>query len=158
WKLALGSFLIGLALWNKAIFVWAAAGLGIAAVLVLWREIRKVLSKRNLSIAAAGFVLGASPFLLYNIRQRNATMRQNAHFDTVQGAMSKWLMVKNNANGNGLLGYMVEEEYDDHPKAVSSTPGRISQWIREHAGQWRETGFYYVLGLLMILVPLWWRS
>jgi hypothetical protein len=42
-----GAFLFGLALWNKAIFLWTLAGLGVAALLVLPAAVRAVLADRH---------------------------------------------------------------------------------------------------------------
>jgi hypothetical protein len=67
-------------------------------------------------------------------------------------------VVKNTANGNGLFGYMVEEEWNDHPKTVTSGLGRASLWLREHVGERRESGLYWVYLVLLLAVPLWWRS
>ena len=41
-----GFLCFGLALWNKALFVWALSGLTVAAVTVLWREIKTCLTPR----------------------------------------------------------------------------------------------------------------
>jgi hypothetical protein len=96
-------------------------------------------SPRRLALAAISFAVGASPFLFYNLRHRNATLRENAHLDSPSAALAKWTVVKNTANGNGLFGYMVEEEWNDHPKTVTS-------------------GLYWVYLVLLPAVPLWWRN
>ena len=41
WNLAAGFFCWGLALWNKAIFIWALSGLIAGGVLVFWPEIKR---------------------------------------------------------------------------------------------------------------------
>ncbi len=43
----LGFFFLGLALWNKAVFVWALAGLICAAVSVFRRELSKMITRRQ---------------------------------------------------------------------------------------------------------------
>ena len=43
WNLAAGFFCWGLALWNKAIFIWALSGLIAGGVLVFWPEIKRSL-------------------------------------------------------------------------------------------------------------------
>jgi 4-amino-4-deoxy-L-arabinose transferase-like glycosyltransferase len=158
WFLCLGFFLLGLALWNKAIFVWTLAGLVVASVLVFRRELRALVTRRRLALAAASFTLGASPFLFYNLNNRNATLRENAHLDSPASALSKWIAVKNTANGNGLFGYMVEEEWNEHPKDVSTWLGRSSWWLRDRVGAHRESGLYWVYLGLLVAIPLWWRS
>jgi 4-amino-4-deoxy-L-arabinose transferase-like glycosyltransferase len=156
--LCLGFFLFGLALWNKAIFLWALGGLFIASVPVFRHEIRNLATKRRAMLAAAAFVAGASPFLFYNFNNQNATLRENAHLDSPAIAFSKWVALKNTANGNGLFGYMVEEEWEEHPKTVSTGLGRLSLWLRDHFGARRESGLYWIYLGLLVAVPLWWRS
>jgi hypothetical protein len=156
--LSLGFFLLGLALWNKAIFLWGLGWLAIASITVFRVEISTLLSRRRLALAVISFGLGASPFVFYNLRHRNATLRENAHLDSPSDALAKWIAVKNTANGNGLFGYMVEEEWNDHPKTVTNRLGRASLWLREHVGVRRESGLYWVYLGLMLAVPLWWRS
>jgi 4-amino-4-deoxy-L-arabinose transferase-like glycosyltransferase len=155
--LSLGFFLLGLALWNKAIFLWGLGGMAIATGTVFRVETSTLWSRRRLALALISFGIGASPFLFYNLRHRNATLQQNAHLDSPSAALAKWIALKNTANGNGLFGYMVEEEWNDHPKTVENTLGRASLWLREHVGERRESGLYWVYLLLLLGVPLWWR-
>jgi 4-amino-4-deoxy-L-arabinose transferase-like glycosyltransferase len=156
--LCLGFFLFGLALWNKAIFLWALGGLVVASVSVFRHEIRILATRRRIVLAAAAFVAGASPFLFYNLNNQNRTLRENAHLDSPATAFSKWVALKNTANGNGLFGYMVEEEWEEHPKNVSTGLGRLSLWLRYHLGARRESGLYWIYLGLLVAVPLWWRS
>ena len=155
--LASGSVFLGLALWNKAIFLWALAGLVVAAALVLRDEIRPRVTSRNLKLAATGFLIGCSPFILYNLRSKSATLRENAHLDLVS-IPGKFIHVQLAANGTALFGYMVLEEWQEAPKAATSVVGRASVWLREHAGERRESYFFYVLAALVLAVPLWWRQ
>jgi len=108
-------------------------------------------------MAVLAFLLGASPVLIYNARHRNATLGENAHLDP-HGVVSKWIQVVNAANGSSLFGYLVTEEWKPEAKPAVTDLGRAAAWIRDHWGEHRETGFYYVFGLLLAAVPLWWRS
>lgn len=133
--LALGLFLLGLGLWNKAIFAWAIAGLMIASAFALWPFVGRELRVRTLAIAAVAFLAGASPVILYNLQQSGATVGQNANFDPLELA-DKWLQVKATLNGNALFGYITAE----------FPAGR------------HQSGMYYGMGVILLLVPLWWRS
>jgi hypothetical protein len=155
--LFLGFFCLGLALWNKAIFLWALAGLVCAGVSVFWREVRQALRARNLALAAAGFVLGALPFEIYNLRHLNATLSSNAHFETAN-PLGKLVVARDTLDGAGLFGFLTVEEWDEHPKAAGSPLGRASVSIREHFGQHRRSGLSYVFVAALLAVPLWWRS
>jgi len=54
--LALASFLVGVALWEKALFFWLAGGLAVACLAIYPRQIWRHFSLRNLGIAAASFI------------------------------------------------------------------------------------------------------
>jgi hypothetical protein len=154
--LALGFFCFGLALWNKAVFVWALFGLTAGALVVFWPELRRCLTLRNLTYSAGAFLLGAMPLIAYNIHHRNATLGNNAQLD-VASLPGKWIQIERALNGSSLFGFMVSDESSPRPKNPSSWRGRTALWIREHFGEHRQTGFYYVCGALLLAVPWWWR-
>jgi hypothetical protein len=155
--LAAAFFLIGLAMWNRADFVWALAGIGAGAVAVFWSEIRRFLSLRNVGLAMVSFVLGALPLLIYNIHRPNATLGGNARLEFDRFA-PKVLQLRQTADGSDLFGYLVSEEGSDRPKAPYSLRGRTAQWIRNHLGTHRRNGTAWALALAIVAVPLWWRS
>ncbi len=151
--LGIGFFCLGLALWNKAVFVWALSGLTAGGLLVFWPELRALGTRRNLVIALGTFLLGASPLVVYNLRHGDATLNGTARLDPFS-LPSKWVQLEGVLNGNSLFGFMVSEESSPQPKPSASFP----VWIREHLGEHRRTGFYYVIGALLLTVPWWWRS
>jgi len=152
--LGLSFFLFGLALWNKALFIWALSGVTVGALLTFKDQFRALLSPRNARIAALAFLLGSFPFILYNIRHSGATLGENARLDTESFAR-KWLQIKNAANGNALFTFIAEEDYVEPPKPITSGIGRSSLWIHDLLGTRRESGAYYIFGALLVLVPLW---
>ena len=156
WDLAGGFLFWGLALWNKAIFIWALSGLIAAGVLVFWPEIRRWLKPRVVLIAAAAFLCGALPLVIYNLTHRNATVRENAHLDP-RSVPGKWIQVEDAANGSSLFGYMTGEESWPNPKLPQSLRGRVAVWIHNHLGEHHITGFYYVFGALLLAAPWWWK-
>lgn len=156
WYLAGGSLCWGLALWNKAIFIWALSGLVVAGVLVFWPEIKRCLKPRLLLVAAAGFLCGALPLVIYNLAHSRATVTENAHLDT-SSFVRKWRQVKSAANGTSLFVYMVGEDWWPNPKTPESARGRVADWIQRHVGEHRSTGMYYVLGVLLFAAPWWWK-
>ena len=157
WLLGLGFFCFGLALWNKAIVLWALAGLFVATVTVLWPHLRREFTLPNLRISAIAFLLGASPFVYYNVINPLITFRQNAHL-VPEEIPGKWIQLENGLQGNSLFGYIVSEEWMEPAKPPEGAVARLSVAIRNAVGQHRNTGFYYVLAALLVLIPLWWRS
>jgi hypothetical protein len=155
--LPLGFFFLGLALWNKAVFVWALAGLILGVVSVFGRELSKMITRRQLSLAAAGFLIGALPFVIYNGHRRAETFRSSAHLEP-RVAPAKFVHVRNALGGNGLFGYIVSEEFTDNPKPAVSLRGRAAVFLRDHWGEHRKGGLEYAAALALLAVPLWWRS
>jgi len=156
WYLAAGFLCWGLALWNKAVFVWALSGLIAGGVLVFWPEIKRSLRPSVILVAAASFLCGALPLVIYNLRHASVTLTENARLDP-HSVAGKWVQVERAANGESLFGYMVGEEWWPNPKAPHSLRGRAAVWLREHLGEHRRTGFYYALGALLLAAPWWWK-
>jgi 4-amino-4-deoxy-L-arabinose transferase-like glycosyltransferase len=157
WLLAVGFFCFGLALWNKAIFLWAFAGISVATVTVLWPHFRRHFTLVNLGIAAAALLVGAAPFVYYNIENPLITFRQNVHL-APEEIPGKWVQVETALQGTSLFGYIASEEWMEPAKAPQGAVGKASTALRDAIGPRRTSGFYYVLGALLLLIPLWWRS
>ena len=160
WHLVAGFLCWGLALWNKAIFVWALSGVIAGGVLVFWPEIKRCLSPRVVLVAAAAFLCGALPLVIYNLSHASATLTENAHLDP-RSVPGKWIQVELAANGSSLFGYMAGEQWWPNPKVPQSLDGRAAAWIKahisDHLGVHRSTGFYYVFGALLLAAPWWWK-
>jgi len=157
-NLALGCFLLGLGLWNKALFLWVLGGLAAGTLLVFPLEVKRLATRRNLIVAIVAFLFGASPFVMYNVRRPNATIGQNAHFDSWRVALQKIPPLEVTVDGSGLLGFFtIENGPDAHPKPLVSRHGRFAQWAQDRFGEHRQTGMLYGLGIALLLVPWWWR-
>lgn len=155
--LLFGFFCFGLALWNKALFVWAFSGLTFATAAVFWRELKACLKPRFVGLAAACFLLGALPFVIFNFRAANATIGENAHLD-LDHMPQKWLQFGRAVNGSSLFAYIVDEDADLPMKAPPTWKGRLAERIESIFGEHRETGFLTMLGIALACGPLWWRS
>lgn len=112
-------FLLGLAVWNKGIFLWSAAGLGFAVAAVFGREARKYVSWRNGAAALAGFSLGSFPFLHFNATSGFASFAGNSGFD-LGLLIPKIDILRATMDGSGLFGYMIAEP--------ETGPHRTAQW------------------------------
>jgi len=109
--LAAGFFMLGLGLWDKAIFSWSLAGLVIAAAVVFAREVRRRINAPNLAIALAAFLAGCAPLIIFNLRYDWRTFRGNAAF-SAENLLGKADVVRSTLNGGGLFGYMVNPPSD----------------------------------------------
>jgi hypothetical protein len=154
---ALGAFLFGLAMWDKAVFVWALSGLAAGTVAVCLPQVRRVIPDKNTALrAAAAFLIGASPVLLYNVTRPNATMSSNGHI-SLADLPQKLYELEFAADGSGLFGYLVSDESSPQPKPPSTLAGRAAGWIRDHTGAHHASVFPYAALLAVLLAPLWWR-
>jgi Dolichyl-phosphate-mannose-protein mannosyltransferase len=155
-KLLAGGFLLGLALWDKALAIWVLSGLGIAAILTFPRQIFAALTRRNLSLAAAGFLLGALPLLIYNAGHHWVTFRGNFQRDTAPGAIAgKFRILVNSGQGDGLFGWMTDEDWQTpSPHAPASFLAVSSAAISAFAGHPRRHLLVYAFLLALLLAPL----
>ena len=156
--LAAAFFLLGLALWNRADFLWALAGLTVAGGVVLRSEIRRSLNWRNTVLVSAAFILGALPLLLYNFHRPNETLGANARLEFDKFGV-KFHQLNSTLAGSDLFGFLVADEWSDaHPKAPVSLPGRTALWVRNRLGEHRRDGMFWACTVALAAVPLWWSS
>jgi hypothetical protein len=153
-----GFMLFGLALWNKAVFLWALAGLSTATVVAYPRVLVSALHDRKvMARAACGFLAGALPFLIYNIHHPNATLGSNAGFSTENFAF-KVGQLKGTLNGSGLLGFIPADDSAPGPQKQSLREGTLAFWIREYGGEHRTSLFSFAIIAALLAAPLWWAN
>jgi hypothetical protein len=148
----LACFLFGLALWNKATFVWALSGLAAAALIAYWPECRRRLrDRRLLTCCGLAFLAGALPLLLFNLHRNGATLRSTSGFSTQDFGL-KLHELRAAADGSGLFGFLTaEDSATPHPKSPAWRAG-------VHFGEFRSSLFPYAIVLAILATPLWWQS
>ncbi len=153
-----GVFLLfGLALWDKALFLWTFGGLLLAAFVVLPRELRRAFTWRRLLLAGSAFCLGAWPLIYWNLVSPGETVRANASF-TLRELGPKAVALHSTLAGKPLFGYVVGEAWFDGPRAPKTTLQKVSVWMSEMAGEPRSSVFPYIVLLAVALLPLVWRT
>lgn len=78
--LCVAGVMFGLALWDKALFLWNLSGM---IVMFLMLKLRFPLSKvvvRNALLLLLGMSIGALPLITYNVANSGATLRENSQF------------------------------------------------------------------------------
>jgi Dolichyl-phosphate-mannose-protein mannosyltransferase len=105
--LAAAFFLLGLGLWDKAIFAWVLFGIGIATLIVFPKEVWRSVTIRNLGIAAASMIVGALPLVIYNIARPLDTFRSNVHMNR-EPIEQKVILLERTLSGFALFGFFVE--------------------------------------------------
>jgi 4-amino-4-deoxy-L-arabinose transferase-like glycosyltransferase len=152
-SLAWGFFLLGLAMWDKALAVWMLSGMAVACAVVFPRQIRRVATPRRAAVAALCFALGALPLIVYNVNNRFDTFRGH-HYNTGEIA-EKARMLMNTANGTALFGWLADEDWQTAaPHAPANALERVSSAVSELAGQPRHNLLVYAFVLALLLAPL----
>ncbi len=155
-----GFFWFGVALWDKALFLWLFSGLAVAAAAVFPRELWSRCTPRNLGLAAAGLLLGALPLAAYNVASNFETFRSNSVFVLSQFP-SRLHALRITWDGEILWEYMVhapwapglERSPETALEHVSATVHSLVGF-RYHYYNEMEPAFW--AGIL--LLPLLWRT
>jgi hypothetical protein len=146
--------LFGLAVWDKALAFWMLSGLGMAGILTIPRQIFGAVSLRRMAIAAAGFCLGASPFLIYNLDHRFQTLRENSARDS-SDIPGRARLLENTVNGQGLFGVLNEEDpQTPAPHAPGDGLETLSAQISTLVGHPRHSLMVYGFLLALLAAPL----
>ena len=157
-RLSWGAFLFGLALWNKAIFGWTLAGLGLAALLVLPGAVRATLiDRRRWTRALLAFALGALPLLAFNVKHPNSTLGDNAHFSFEKFPV-KYQELTGAVDGSGLFGFLVAPDLAENRREPQSPQGRGASWISDRLGHHYKTLMPYAILIAASIVLVWWRA
>jgi len=151
--LAGGCFLLGLGMWDKALFAWMLSGAVVAAALVFFKEIKRFLSVRRIIVAGFFFALGSLPLIIYNIRRPLETFRGNTKFSSDDLA-SKVAQIPATAKGNVLFGYVFEENHAGPQRAPANALERASVALSNLVGERRGNLNWYALAATLLATPL----
>ncbi len=156
WNLAAAFFLMGLAIWDKALASWTLSALGLAALITFPREIRARLSLLNLTIATLAFSAGASPLIIYNVKSPFATFSGNAKF-SASDLDQKTTLLRRTFDGSAVFGYIPRDDWERPERQPHTTIERASLALRDLLGEHRRgLGYWAAIGALL-LAPLWWH-
>ena len=152
--LAGGFFLLGLALWDKALAVWILSGLAVGGILTFPRQILAALTPRRIAIALGAFALGALPLLIYNVESRGGTFQGNFQA-APQDLAGKALFLARSSSGAGLFGWMTAEDWETpHPRPARTALERGAAAMSAVAGHPRNSLLGYAFLLALLLAPL----
>lgn len=94
----LAAFTLGLALWDKAIFLWIFVGLCLSGLVFGFPVLRREVNLRRLLVAGLAFTIAIYPLIVYNVKRKNQTLGNNAHF-TAGEVRSKFTSLEHALNG-----------------------------------------------------------
>jgi hypothetical protein len=158
--LALGFFLWGFGLWDKALLIWPLIGLTVAAVIVYPRQLLLRLRRVPLAIAAAAFLLGALPLIVYNVAKPGSTASENTKL-SLNSIPAKVHELRTTLDGSVLFDAMVSTTPGPLEYAPRTTLERASVWLKKALGHHQENRMLpaialAMLGMIFLLrTPLW---
>lgn len=155
WALAGGFFLLGLALWDKAVFLWVLFGLGVAVLMVFPRAVLRHATLRNFGVAAMSMLIGALPLVIYNIARPLETLRANAKL-TREPVLLKAGILARTIDGYVMFGFMTASDTPPDPgqprhwyQSISIT---LADWTRHPR---HNLMLIALVAASLALVPLW---
>jgi hypothetical protein len=155
--LALGFFLWGLGMWDKALLSWPLIGAAAGLLFVYPRETIRRLRPLPIAIAVLSFLIGAAPLVWYNVARHGETASANARF-TAEGVGGKAVVLRHTIDGSSLFGYIV---YPDPPpgRHPPRTPiGRASVALSGFFGVHKTNWMLPAYGLGLVCFVILWRS
>jgi len=149
-------FVFGLALWDKALFIWIFSGIIVATIALFPKEVWKRLTPRTAKIALLAICLGSLPLIIYNATHRLATYRSNTNivwndFD------QKFYVLRMSWKGPALFGYLVHND-DAHARSPANPLERWSFSVHSTFGDHRENQTELALLAALLLVPVLWLT
>jgi hypothetical protein len=157
WILALASLLCGLALWEKALFFWLGGGLVVAALAIYPKQVWRHVSVRNLGIALAAFLIGASPLILYNLHKPNSTLGENATFSSEEFE-GKVENAKRTITAHAIFTYICYDDWKQPPRESRDDIEETSLQLRENTGMSQRNMMAWAYILAIILLPFAWPT
>jgi len=152
--LAGGAFLLGLAMWDKALAAWMLIGIAVAGILTFRRQIFGVITIRRIATGALAFALGALPLIIYNVDEGFVTFRSNVARDT-SNVPGKARLLMETMDSRGLFGWLVNEDWQTPvPHQPEGWLPKASAQISSLAGHPRHNLMLYALALALLLAPL----
>lgn len=136
WWLFSASLGAGLAMWDKALFIWVLAGMGAALLAVFPRHMWQLMKdRRALGAIAGGLVLGALPLIQYNTFHGFDTFgSSNTQMGlTRELAVQKIVLLDRTLDGAGLFGYLARGYAANKELAGQGwekIPVAVSRWIK----------------------------
>ncbi len=147
-----GMFLFGLALWDKANFIWFLAALAVTVAVLFPREFVERLrgDRRAVVVAAGALLLGAAPFVAFNLHRGGSTWTERGRLEV---RWFKLLQAQSTFDGDFMQSFAGEDMLYTSPRAHDVTFPRLAQQMYR-LGVRRHTIILPLLGLALLLLSL----
>jgi hypothetical protein len=153
-----GFFWFGVALFDKALFLWLFGGLLVATLVVFPGELWSRATPKNLGLAGAGLLLGASPLVAYNASTNFDTLRSNSSFLLSQ-LPSRLHALRITWNGSILFDYMAHPPWaPGAPRDPEGPLEEVSSDVHFASSVRYENAMQPAFWAGLLLLPLLWRT
>lgn len=167
-QLAVGSFLLGLGIFDKANFLWYVVALAVATVMVWRTEVLRYLNARNSLTCGFFVILGCLPFLYYNFATNGKTFENRLVFpeDLLGSLQTRTALLIETLNGSGLYKFANGiKPYSLIDLFTSPSLGALTPWFiasasvfvcvgRRRLRCWSAPRFGVFFALLFLLILL----
>ena len=150
------AFAFGLALWDKALFVWIFSGLAISGVMVGFRVLWRETTTKKLGLVLTALIIGAAPLLIYNFRHHGETFRGNAKLSLAEiGPKFSFLRIA--INNQAFKGFFVDQSMP-RPAKINSGLLNALYWLAlrsrdASSGRFLSFLFLSLVGLVLACPP-----
>ena len=124
--LAAGMFVFGIALWDKANFIWFLFALGVAVLTVFPKEAFERVDRRTIVVSVVALVLGALPLVVFNIDQQGLTASDTSRFEFNP---MKLVAAKGTLDGSAVLWLTTQSALDDVPAEERGGAARMARTL-----------------------------
>jgi hypothetical protein len=152
-----GFFAFGLALWDKALFAWSLAALGVTGLVVFHREIWSHLRIATLLAATAGLLAGAYPLIRYNVKNDWVTFRSNAKPNT-ESYFNKAQLLQHTLNAEAVGAPIIREWWDGPHKQPETAAQRAVVAVSTFLGHPIRNLHELLFVAALLSLPFVWRT
>lgn len=141
----------GLALWNKALFLWNLSGMAVALLLLALPMILRAWNTKAAVLFALGLCVGSYPLLKFNVQTGGSTLKSNAHpeFSSI-GAKASFL---EHAVDGEVAPAATVDLANSNPDRLGHPFSQTASWITDHLGS-APSSWRFPIGLLLVLCGL----
>jgi hypothetical protein len=155
--LALGFFGFGLALWDKALFAWSLAALGVAGLIVFPRQVWSRLRASTLIVATLALLAGAYPLIRFNVKNDWVTFLTNAA-RTQEPLSDKARLLFHTLNAEATGAPIIREWWDKPERVPESAPERAVSSLAGFFGYPMKNVHPWLLLAAVLSLPFVWKT
>ena len=145
-----GMFVFGLAVWDKATFVWILLPLALAVLVLFPRQTLQRFSYRNAAIGALAFLLGSLPFWIFNLNKEGQTASETWNFEFQP---DKLYAARSALDGSAVLWLLVRDDFEAaEPPEDIALPQLASAF--KTLGKARSSLSWSLMILSVLLLPI----